>query len=256
MKLRPGIITGGSSSSGTGGSSGGSGGSIIPSFVAAGVRAKGSGSVTVAYPAGVVTDDVLLLLQETAGGDAAPIAPATWTQVTNSPSADTTGVSSGQTRISVFWKRYNGAGSDAAESLSGVYLSDAGDHQFCIIVAFRNCYLTGNPWDTTAASSAGSATAAISVPTVTTSGTNRLIVAIASTSYEADTTTEFSGWTNAALTGITEIVDFTESNGDGGGIGAAYGFKATAGATGATTATAAHAERHAYLTIALKGQTG
>ena len=43
-----------------------------------------------------------------------------------------------------------------------------------------------------------------------------------------DSTTEFSGWTNASLTGVTEIVDFTESNGDGGGIGAAVGVKATA----------------------------
>jgi hypothetical protein len=255
MKMHPGIITGGHSTSGTGGSSGGSGGDIIPAFVAAGTAKHSIGSTTVPYPAGVLTDDILILLQETAGGDAAPAAPSGWTEITNSPSADTTGTSAQKTRISAFWKRYNSS-TDFLEAILGVSSPDAGDHQNAIIVAFRNCYLLGNPWDVTAAGTAGLATTAVSCPTVTTTGTNRLVLAVASTSIETSSTTEFSGWTNANLTGITEIVDFTTTSGDGGGIGAAYGFKATAGATGATTATAVNNERHAYLTIALKGQTG
>lgn len=248
MKLRAGIITGGKGSA-----SGGSGGDIIPSFVAAGTTKNGIGSVTMSYPAGLATNDVMILLQETLGSDAAPAAPSSWAQITNSPSADST-----FTRISAFWRRYNS--SDITDILAGILggptLSDAGDHQNAVIVAFRNCYQTGNPWDVTAASAAGAAGTALSAPTVTTSGTNRLILAIATSNNDLALTAEFSAWTNAALTGIAEIVDFTTTAGTGGGIGAAYGFKATAGATGATTATAAHSARHAYLTIALKGQTG
>ena len=257
MKLRPGIITGGHSTSGTGGSSGGSGGDIVPSFVAAGSTTSGIGSVSVHYPSGIGVDDIMLLLVETSGADGAPVAPTGWTEVTNSPSTDTSGTSAQQTRISVFWRRYVGDVQDIlAVFLGGVSLSDAGDHQCAVILGFRNCYLLGNPWDVTAASNAGLATTAVSCPTVTTTGTNRLVLAIASTSIDASSTTEFSGWTNANLTGITEVVDFTSTSGNGGGIGAAYGFKATAGATGATTATAVNNERHAYITIALKGQTG
>ncbi len=230
------------------GGGGGGGGAIIPSFVAAGTARADAGSETYPYPSGIAVDDVLLFLLETSPSTGAPVAPAGWTEVTNSPSADTSGTDAQDTRLSVFWRRYDGTG-------TSVFMSDCGDHQAGIVIAFRNCVLSGNPWDDTAAGSAGSATTAVSCPTVTTAGTDRLILAIATTSREADSTTEFSGWTNANLTGITEIVDFTESNGDGGGIGAAYGFKATAGATGATTATSANAERHAYMTIALKGQT-
>lgn len=233
-----------STSGGGGSEGGGGGGAIIPSFVAATDWEHSAGSVTFSSaPTGYQADDVFLLLQETKATDGAPVAPAGWAEVTNSPSTDST------TRISVFWKRTDGTETDP------LILSDAGDHQMAVILAFRNCALTGNPWDVTAAGAAGSSTTSISVPTVTTTGTDRLILAIATSTKEADSTTEFSGWTNANLTGITEIVDFTESNGDGGGIGAAYGFKATAGATGATTATSANATRHAYLTIALKGQT-
>lgn len=252
MKLRPGIITGGSSSSGTGGSSGGSGGAIIPSFVAAGTAKNGIGSVTLPWAGGfgtVAVNDISLILIETLGSDAAPAAPSGWTEVTNSPSTDST-----FTRISAFWRRVTS--SDSFSILFGVSLSDAGDHQNAIMLLFRNCYQTGNPCDVTAASAAGAASTGLSAPTVTTSGTNRLVLAIATSNKDAASTAEFSAWTNAALTSIAEVADFTTTAGTGGGIGAAYGFKATAGATGATTATAANSARHAYLTIALKGQTG
>ncbi len=242
MKLRGPFCSAGISVGG-----GGSGGSVIPAYVAKGVHGKGAGSIVVFYPAGVVVDDILILLLETLASDGAPAAPAGWTEVTNSPSTDST-----FTRLQAFWKR----ATTTYGASDYITLSDAGDHQMGIIVAFRNCYQTDNPWEVTAAGAAGSATVNVSVPTVTTTGTNRLILAVASSTREADTTAEFSGWTNANLTGITEIVDFTESNGNGGGIGAAYGFMATAAATGATTATSATATRHACLTIALKGQTG
>jgi hypothetical protein len=243
MKLRPGLI------SNSGSSGGGSGGAIIPSYIAKGTPRATSGSTTVGYPTGVTTDDILILLQETNASDAAPTAPSGWAEITNSPSTDST-----FTRLSAFWKRYDGTGSDVT---SGMLLSDAGDHQIAVILGFRNCIQTGNPWDVTAAGSNGASDTSMSLPSVTTTGTNRLILLAASTDYEQDDTgAEFSGWTNASLTGITEILDFHEDNGDGGGIGAAYGFMATAAATGATTATSANAGRHAYLTIALKGQTG
>src|SRR5262245_16902959 len=119
-------------------------GVITPSFVAAGTAGHASGSVTYSYPAGIAADDILLLLLENGGADGAPSSGAGWVHVTNSPSADTTGTTAQQTRISVLWKRYDGTGSSIA-------VGDLGDHQNGIVVAFRNCALTGNPWDVTAA---------------------------------------------------------------------------------------------------------
>ena len=62
-----------------------------------------------------------------------------------------------------------------------------------------------------------------------------------------------SAFTNAALASIAERVDNWVSSGTGGGIGAATGEKAAAGAVGATTATLVTGNFKAMISIALQG---
>lgn len=57
--------------------------------------------------------------------------------------------------------------------------------------------------------------------------------------YDGDLsdTSNYSSWANASLAGITEAFDATDTAGNGGGITAAYGVKAAAGAVSNTTVT-------------------
>lgn len=208
---------------GTGGSLQGNIGDFTPNFTFAG---------------GILVDDILLFVVENDSASTVPAAPAGYASVLNSPQTDA------GSRLSVFWKR-----ATAAESAPTI--ADTGDHQAGAVLLFRGCVNSGNPWDVTAGSNSNGTS--ISCPTVTTTGPLRLIVAIASTGLDANSTTEFSAWANANLVSVTEILDGVDSSGNGGGVGAAVGVKVNTGATGATTATAANSSPHGLLTIALKG---
>jgi PKD repeat protein len=224
------------------------GGGSAPTFVAAGTVAAGSGTITPGLPAGIQTNDILLLFLETAnqtitisnqnGG--------TWAQVTGSPQGTGTVGGSSSTMLTVFWSRYNGTqGAPTA--------SDSGNHQIGRIIAVRGCPTSGNPWDVTAGGVDATEDTSGSIPGATTTVANTLVVtAIASSRPDLNGTAAFSAWTNANLTGLTERVDNTTTSSNGGGIGVATGTKATAGAYGATAVTVSEIAFKGLLSIALK----
>ena len=82
----------------------------MPTYVAAGAVASGTGAISPALPSGIQTNDILLLFLETANQTISISNQngGTWTQVTNSPQGTGTGGSSGSTALTVFWSRYNG----------------------------------------------------------------------------------------------------------------------------------------------------
>jgi plastocyanin len=69
---------------------------------------------------------------------------------------------------------------------------------------------------------------------------------------DATGTANFSAWTNANLTSITEQTDNTVTAGNGAGLGIVTGGKATAGAYANTTVTCATAAAKGMMSIALK----
>ncbi|MCJ7792121.1 MAG: agmatine deiminase family protein, partial [Dehalococcoidia bacterium] len=88
-------------------------------FVAAGTAAAGTGTIQLALPSGIAAGDILLLAIETANEGASTITNqngGAWTQVAGSPQ------STGGTRLTVFWDRYNG-------TQGAPTVSDVGDHQ-------------------------------------------------------------------------------------------------------------------------------
>ena len=232
MKLRPGFLHR-------------SGGGITPTFVGTGtVGSTGSTFFPIlpTYPAGVEANDIALLLLENYAADGAVSPGSGYANVTGSPITDgATG-----TRLHVFWKRLDGT-EDSGESIVNF-----GNHLIGIILAFRRCKQSGDPWNTVNTGSAGAAGTSLSFPTVTTTAANCMIVNIVSTGADVASTTEFSAFANAGLASITEAVDTVTSGGNGGGLGASYGIKTAAGAVAATTATAATSDRHAYMTLALQ----
>jgi hypothetical protein len=78
-----------------------------------------------------------------------------------------------------------------------------------------------------------------------------MIVAACCTTRDGNSTAEFSSWANASLANVTERIDNVVNTGGGGGIGAATGEKATAGAVSNTTVTYANASRKGLWSAAL-----
>lgn len=213
-----------------------------PTYQDKGAKADGNNSVTPAWPTIHQTNDVALLIVETAGTQPATLSNAQgFVAVTGSPQGDN-GDTSG-TVVTVFWKRAT------SSSQASPTVADSGDHQVAQIITFRNVATTGDPWDVTAGSAtAGTASSSFSIPGATTTQPNTLVVAILSTSLASSAT----GWTNADLTGVAEHSDVSTTSGNDGGIAVATGVKVTAGPYGATTGTTAASVRQARMSIALR----
>lgn len=212
-----------------------------PAFQAAGAALTGTGAVSPVWPAHVA-GDVALLFVESAGGQAATLSTtAGFAAVANSPQA--TGAGTAGTRITVFWARAT-SGAMAAPTVA-----DPGDHVYAQILTYRNVIAAGNPWDVTAGGVKTPASAAVSVTGVTTTVDNtRVVQAVARDNDSA--AAAFSAQANGTLTGIAERADAGTVSNNGGGFAVWDGVKATAGATGNTTATVT-SSINAFLTIAL-----
>ena len=228
----------------------GSGG--IPTFVAAGAVASNAAAITPALPAGIATNDILLLFLETAN-QAISISNqngGTWAAVANSPQSVGTAGGSNGTRLTVFWSRYNG-------TQGAPTTSDSGNHQLGRIIALRGAATSGDPWDVTAGGTESTVDTSGAIPGATTTVANTLVVAAIATSLpDASGTANFSAWTNSNLSSVAERTDNTVTAGNGGGLGLATGGKATAGAYGNTAVTCATASTKAMLSIALKPAGG
>ncbi len=220
----------------------------MPTFVAAGAVASGTGTISPALPSGLQTNDILLLFLETANQTISISNQngGTWTQVTGSPQGTGTAGGSSATCLTAFWSRYNG-------SQGAPTTSDSGNHQLGRMIAIRGATTSGNPWDVEAGGVDATSNTSGSIPGTTTTVANTLVVvAIATSLPDASGTANFSGWTNANLSSLTERTDNTVTAGNGGGLGLATGGKATAGAYGATAVTLANAAVKGMMSIALK----
>jgi len=222
----------------------------LPTFVAAGAEASAISAITPALPAGIATDDILLLCLATSNQaiSVADSAGGTWTEVTDSPQG--TGAAGGatSTRLTVFWSRYNG-------TQTAPTTSDSGDVNEGCIVAFRGCETSGDPWNVTSGGVDAVSETGIEIAGDTTTVDDCLIVALVADSIN-DADDRYSGWTNADLVNVTERFDNGTTFGADVGLGIATGEKASAGAYGDTTVTISATSPNAFMTIALKPPAG
>ncbi|MCA0455663.1 MAG: LamG domain-containing protein [Chloroflexi bacterium] len=213
-----------------------------PTFQALGTEVSGIGNVTPTWPTHEV-DDIALLFIESCGGEAASLGTASgFVAVTNSPSS--TGTTTNGTRLSVYWCRAT------STSMAAPVVTDPGNHAYARIITFRGCIKTGDPWDVTAASQKASASTSSTLPAVTTTIDQCLIVLAAARDNDS-ASAAWSAQSNGNLSSLTERSDSGTTQGNGGGIAVVTGVMATAGSTGTTSATVT-SSINAYLTIALK----
>lgn len=214
-----------------------------PAFQAAGTAVSGTGSVSPAWPAHAVGDVALLFIESTGGQAATLSTPAGFAAVLNSPQS--TGAGTSGTRITVYWARAT------TTTMAAPTVANPGDHVYAQIITYRGVISTGNPWDVTGGGVKAAASFSVTVTGVTTTVPSDLIVQVVSRDNDR-TGAEFSAETNASLTGIAERSDGGTTSGNGGGFAVWDGVKATAGATGNTTATISRSTVNAFLTIALR----
>jgi hypothetical protein len=215
----------------------------LPTVRGVGVISSGNAGITPQMPVGVLQNDVLLLVLETAD-QAISVSGGTetWTQVANSPQSVT-----GLTRLTVFWAR---ASQDTPTSPT---TSDSGDHNIGRVIAFAGVIQTGDPWDVISFGTEAVEDTSVSIPGATTTVDECLVAAIlAGDLPDQQDATSVSGEANADLGSLTERIDNAQNKGNGGLIYLVTGTKAIAGSYGATTATLEDAAQKAFMTIALK----
>ena len=109
---------------------------ILPSVVAVGTSATGTGDITPGLPAGHTTNDILLLFVQS--NNQAATAPAGYTKLGPSLGIGTA-AAAGATRLTVFWKRDGGSETDPT-------VTDTGDHTLGQIMGIRGCPTSGDPF--------------------------------------------------------------------------------------------------------------
>lgn len=201
----------------------------FPEIRAVGTSNSSTNTVSPGLPAGTLPGDLLIGIFESGGETAlaeanTALTIAGWTVAGSEKK--------GNTRITVATKRATGT-NDRKTS------NDTGDHQIGKILGLKaGTYNEENPINASAFGTQA-ATKAVKIPGFTTTVAECLVIGFATGNLpDAPSETEFGAATNASLASITERVDNTTNEGDGGAIYAVTGTKATAGAVSETTLTA------------------
>ena len=203
---------------------GGGGGGGMPAFRStAGNQVNSLGSFcSPAKPAGTAVNDIILIATEiTPGSGHVDLSGFGFTEHPNSPQAGT------NSELSLWWRRADGS-EPASWDIARV-----SDHTIADAISISGCVTSGSPFDASAADNTDSGTSQ-TIPGLTTTGANRLVVDVISTGADTGTGV-FTSFTNGDLSSLTRRVNHGYSGSSGGQLGVADGGKAAAGAVGATT---------------------
>jgi hypothetical protein len=184
--------------------------------------------------------DLILIFLESANQAFTPVSG--YAAVPSSPQGTGTAGGAGAVRLTIFYKF-----SDGTET---TYVTgDSGNHNtvasFIIEGVDRE-----NPFNANAGNTAAASTA-LTCPAVTTTRPECLIINAVATDRDINSSNNFTGETNANLANLTERIDNSTNQQQGGGLYILTGEKGTAGSTGTTTATQAASEETARITLAL-----
>lgn len=223
---------------------GGGGGPAAPPTYGGDSNVSGTASAcTPGEPTGSATGDLILYVIETIDTQAGALVSGEWTQVTGSPIDNAS-----DTRLTVFYTVHDGS--------VDYTNTDAGDHNLCVTIrlATSGTFNSSSPFDQWAEGTE-SATTSLSMPDVTLTEANQLVLSCVSGEgvYSNGDNLEFSSWTNGNLSSVTEIADRRDAAGADAAIGCVIGTAASSGAVGNTTATAATSDNRAKFTLSVRG---
>lgn len=217
----------------------------FPTIVGVGAYQGAAGSIThtIGGTSGISEPgDLILIFLESANEAYTAPAGGGYIAAPQSPIGFGAAAAANSTRLTIFYKFSNGA--------ETTYVTgDSGDHNSVGSMVIRGVDKV-NPFNVSAANTAGPATA-LTLPAVTTTVPETMIVLAVATDLDLGSTAIFSALTNANLTSLTERIDGSTAQQDGGGLGVFTGLKATAGTTGTTAVTQSASEETARITLAL-----
>lgn len=208
-------------------------------FVATGSVEASAGVSSIPWPTHQ-TGDVGIMVIESGGNDTTPT-PVGWTHFSWSPVvdiADATG-----SKLSILYKFA------ASSSESAVTIADLGDHWVGNITTFRG--VADPPTNVRATGIKTTASTTATLPSVTPTDDNCVILLICSRPNDSADTSHFGLAVNANLTGITEVVEGGTTLGHGGGYVIQRAVMPTASATGTSTMTKTVSTTDAYFVLAL-----
>lgn len=200
-----------------------------------------TGSVSPAWATSTAPGDLGILVVERSG-DATFTNPSGWNLFSSTPVidvADATG-----STLSVHWK-FATSFNESNASVTGT-----ADHTIARIYVFRG--VNTKPGAVYGSDTKTVASTSLTWPAITTSSINNMVVGIATRPDDSGSTSNFSAYTNANLTGIAEAGESGTTSGNGGGFTLWYGSKATIGSTGTTTATSVASTTNALYILALE----
>jgi hypothetical protein len=194
-----------------------------PAFVAVGTLATGTAPVTGTGPTTAANDiSIALVLANLAN----PATPSGWTLCPGSP------IGSGP-YFNAYWQRASGVGTPSFTAPSG------GGASRVLIANYSGCITSGSPIDVADAQGNASSTT-VAIPTLTTTGPNRLVVVGVGVF-----TSSVTGFSNSTLGSFT-------TRGSNGNLRLADGSLASAGSSGTSTATISSSVVSGSTAIALK----
>ncbi len=219
----------------------------LPGYRNSGTFTAGTGAITPPYPADMAANDVCLLAVSSENQAITLTTANGFVEVpTWSPQGAGTAATDPASMLALYWKRT--VGGDSAPVVADSINNTEGQ-----IHCFTGVITSGDPWDTGAGGNDSAANdTSGTIPGATTSVADALIVLITSTSRNANSTTECSGWTNADLANIQERTDNSSTQGLGGGHCLATGEKASAGSYTTTAVTMANTTYKGAISLALK----
>lgn len=169
-----------------------------------------------------------------------------WLEAGSSPSSQPAGTV-GNHRLTLFWKRASGGDADLISSVTA-------SGQIGQVIAIRGCATLGNPFEATSSSQTTSTSLSATIPGVTTTVNDCLILAAINTYGNSSAYNAwYDNWVNAGLASVTERMDQADLV---GGFGLATGGLATAGASGNTTVDVANGLSKTFWCGALKSNGG
>jgi len=218
-------------------------------YVGAGAFRSGTGALTgataVNFNAGIRTGDLLFILIHSVNETIT--IPTGWTEV-GDQTVQAVGTAAAQeaVRLAVCYKF-------AVTPEASVTIADSGNLTCAQSMAFRfvNRY---NPFIATSGGAQASTTANTTLPAITTTVPESLILFAMAVGEDNASTANFTSLTNANLTGITERIDQTVGTQTGGGLAAWTATSTLARNIGTSTAAknGAWLDSTAYLTIGLR----
>lgn len=218
----------------------------VPVFQAAGSIAESTGAaVAPAWPTHQIGDIGFLIL-EASGNSPAPSTPTNWTNLCDLRDINTTAGS----RFNVYWRRATSSAMTAPTTDSQT------DHCLAVICTVRGALPAGTPIDASATGGKGTnftgvASTTATLPTVTTTVDECLILLLCCRPDDSASTAHFGTPSNGALTGLDSTQEFGTIQGNGGGFVFAYGIKSVAGVVGTTTMTKSASTTDLYCVLAI-----